>query len=113
MKNEFIKKVLKGVGVSFASTLLTASVFFGQGMTAFAEEPEEIDVNALLSSVEISEEYSFEDDLQVSLEDCIDYKVDLALEEQVPSYNSSNFSGRNLTGKTRLFMTNIKSSLNR
>ena len=108
MKNEFIKKVLKGVGVSFASTLLTASVFFGQGMTALAEEPEEIDVNALLSSVEISEEYSFEDDLQVSLEDCIDYEVDLALEEQVPSYNSSNFSGRNLTGKNKIVYDKYK-----
>ncbi len=108
MKNEFIKKVLKGVGVSFASTLLTASVFFGQGMTALAEEPEEADVNEYLNLTDLSEEYFIEETDQISFEDYIDYEIDLAQENQISSYNSSSFVGRNLTGNNKLIYDRYK-----
>ncbi|MBO4776290.1 MAG: hypothetical protein J5515_06720, partial [Lachnospiraceae bacterium] len=106
MKNEFIKKLLKGAEISLMSSLITASVFFGTGMTALAEEPD--DINALLSSVEISESYSFEDTDQVSFQDYIDYEVDLAQEMQVSAYNSSSFSGSKLTGNNKYIYDKYK-----
>ena len=108
MKNEFIKKVLKGVGVSFASTLLTSSVFFGQGMTALAVEQEEADFNEYLNLTDLSEEYFIEETDQISFEDYIDYEIDLAQENQISSYNSSSFVGRNLTGNNKLIYDRYK-----
>ncbi len=91
MKNEFIKKLLKGAELSLMSSLITASVFFGSGMTALAEEPDDINIDIIDSA----ETYTFEENNLISLEDYIDHEIDII---QTPVYNSTTFAGSKLTG---------------
>lgn len=92
------------------STFIVASVFFGGVMIASAEEPDETDINAILSSVDISEAYSFEENDQISFQDYIDHEVDMAQYEEISAYNSTTFADSKLSGNEKIIYDKYKTA---